>query len=39
MKNNYVGVVSVETEGGGSFESIVELAKKSYDYLNSIIKA
>ena len=39
MKNNYDGVISVETEGGGSFESIVELAKKSYDYLNSIIKA
>ena len=39
MKNNYDGVISVETEGGGSFESIVGLAKKSYDYLNSIIKA
>ncbi|MBQ7337374.1 MAG: sugar phosphate isomerase/epimerase [Clostridia bacterium] len=38
MKSGYDGVVSVETEGGGSFESIVELAKKSYDYLNSIIK-
>lgn len=39
MKHNYDGVISVETEGGGSFESIVDLAKKSYDYLNSIIKA
>lgn len=39
MKHNYDGVISVETEGGGSFENIVDLAKKSYDYLNSIIKA
>ena len=37
-KMNYEGVVSVETEGGGSFESIVELAAKSYAYLNRIIK-
>lgn len=37
-KMNYEGVVSVETEGGGSFESIVDLAAKSYAYLNRIIK-
>ena len=34
----YEGVVSVETEGGTDFDEIVDLAKKSYDYLNSIIK-
>lgn len=39
MQHGYDGVVSVETEGGGSFEDIVALAKKSYDYLNTIIKA
>lgn len=33
----YEGVISVETEGGGSFESIVKLAAESYQYLNSII--
>ena len=44
---DYKGVVSVETEGvvaqlpNGEldFDSVVELAAKSYDYLNSIIKA
>lgn len=36
---NYNGVISVETEGGGSFEDIVALAKKSYEYLNRIINA
>ena len=35
----YQGVISVETEGGGSFEEIVELAYKSYRYLNEIIRA
>lgn len=34
----YQGVVSVETEGGGTFEEIVALAAKSYAYLNSMIK-
>jgi len=34
----YDGVVSVETEGGDDFDAIVDLAKKSYDYLNAIIK-
>ena len=38
-KNGYNGVVSVETEGGGTFEEIVDLAAKSYKYLNEIIKA
>ena len=35
----YSGVVSVETEGGDDFDSIVELAAKSYAYLNGLIKA
>ncbi len=34
----YAGVVSVETEGGDNFDEIVDLAKKSYDYLYGIIK-
>lgn len=34
----YQGVVSVETEGGGTFEDIVALAAKSYAYLNAVIK-
>lgn len=34
----YDGVVSVETEGGDDFDEIVELAAKSYGYLNSIIR-
>lgn len=34
----YNGVVSVETEGGDDFDKIVELAAKSYEYLNSIIR-
>ena len=39
LKNiGYQGVVSVETEGGDDFDAIVDLAKKSYQYLNSIIK-
>ena len=38
IKNRYDGVVSVETEGGGSFEQITELAKRSYDYLNKLIR-
>lgn len=33
----YDGVVSVETEGGGDFDSIVQLAAKSYRYLNQLI--
>lgn len=33
----YDGVVSVETEGGYDFDSVVELATKSYRYLNRII--
>lgn len=39
MQQGYNGVVSVETEGGGSFEEIVALAKKSYDALNTIIQS
>ena len=34
----YQGVVSVETEGCDDFDAIVDLAAKSYQYLNSIIK-
>ena len=33
----YQGVLSVETEGKGDFESIVALAKKSYHYLQEAI--
>lgn len=36
-ETGYPGVVSVETEGGGSFEDIVELARRSYHYLNSLV--
>ncbi|MBQ9098699.1 MAG: sugar phosphate isomerase/epimerase [Clostridia bacterium] len=35
---NYQGVVSVETEGGDDFDQVVDLAAKSYAYLNAIIK-
>lgn len=38
-KSGYVGVVSVETEGGDDFDQVVALAKKSYEYLDHIIKA
>lgn len=38
-KNGYDGVVSVETEGGDDFDSIVKLAAKSYKYLDELIKA
>ena len=34
----YTGAVSVETEGGGTFEEIVQLATESYNYLNAVIK-
>ena len=34
----YNGVVSVETEGAEDFDAVVDLAAKSYQYLNSIIK-
>ncbi len=34
----YDGVVSVETEGGKDFDAVVELAAKSYTYLNKVIK-
>lgn len=37
-KIGYDGVISVETEGGGSFEDICALAKNSYEYINSIIR-
>jgi len=33
LANGYDGVFSVETEGLGEFDEIVELAAKSYDYL------
>ena len=34
LKNhNYNGAVSVETEGGYSFEDTVTLARESYEYL------
>ena len=38
-KSGYSGVVSVETEGGDDFDSIVALAARSYAYLNNLIKA
>lgn len=35
----YGGVISVETEGSnGSFEEVVALARKSYDYLSRVIR-
>ena len=38
--SGYEGVVSVETEGDNdTFEEVVELAAKSYKYLNDIIRA
>ena len=37
-KSGYQGVVSVETEGDDDFDQVVELAKRSYDYLSEIIK-
>ena len=33
----YDGVLSVETEGGDNFDSVIALAKKSFDYLNSLL--
>lgn len=36
--NGYDGVVSVETEGGSDFASVVKLAKESYSYLRGLIK-
>jgi len=39
-KSGYQGVVSVETEGDNdTFEEVVELAAKSYKYLNDLIRA
>ena len=39
-KSGYEGVISVETEGDNdTFEEVVELAAKSYKYLNDIIRA
>lgn len=35
---NYNGVISLETEGGDDFDEVVNLAKKSYNYLKSIIE-
>lgn len=35
--SGYQGVVSVETEGGDDFDAIVELARRSYAYLKSLI--
>lgn len=35
---DYQGVVSVETEGGDDFDRVVDLAAKSYAYLNAVIK-
>lgn len=37
-ETGYRGVVSVETEGGGSFESIVTLAAASYSYLSQLLQ-
>lgn len=34
---DYEGVVSVETEGGGTFEEVVALARKSYRYLTDFL--
>jgi len=36
-KIGYTGVLSVETEGGDDFDSIVALAEKSYRYLQSLL--
>ena len=36
-KGTYNGVISLETEGENDFESAVELATKSYAYLNKLI--
>ena len=33
----YEGVLSVETEGGDDFDSVVTLAKESFAYLNSLL--
>lgn len=33
----YQGVVSVETEGGDDFDAVVELARRSYAYLKTLI--
>ena len=33
----YTGAISVETEGGDDFDQIVDLAAKSYQYLNNLI--
>ena len=38
IASGYQGVVSVETEGNDDFESAVALAKKSYDYLQALVK-
>lgn len=35
--SGYQGVVSVETEGGDDFDAVVELARRSYAYLKSLI--
>ena len=35
----YNGVISVETEGSSLFENAVDIAAKSYKYLNELIKA
>jgi len=37
-QTGYEGVLSLETEGGDDFESIVALAKKSYRYLQEALK-
>ena len=37
-ETGYSGVVSVETEGGGSFEEVVALAEKSYRRLTEFIE-
>ena len=37
LETDYTGVVSVETEGGGSFDEVTKLAEGSYKYLRRLI--
>jgi len=37
LETDYTGVVSVETEGGGSFDEVTKLAESSYKYLKRLI--
>ncbi len=37
LETGYAGVVSVETEGGGSFEEVTKLAEASFTYLKQAV--